>query len=101
MWGNEDKLNSLKNDHDYLNQLKANMVLLTSVLLKENIDQNLSNVKNITQIICYGLLVGPLQPLMLLKSSMHFDQGTLNFYLQAPMLGMACQIVCKQGRDNA
>ena len=41
----EDKLKSLKSKKDHVNQLK-DMVLLTSVLLQENVDNNPAKVDN-------------------------------------------------------
>ena len=70
------------------------MVLLTSVLLQENVDNNRAEVDNIKVITCYGLLVGPLQPLVFLKGRIDFENGMLSFQelfkrspcLQTPMI---------------
>ena len=82
------------------------MVLLSSVLLDENIEKNPTGVEGIS-IICYGLLVGPIHPLILLKSRMDFQSGTLTFEelyktflcIQLPLLDDGVNIYILQKTD--
>lgn len=60
-------------------QLKANVVLFSSVLLDESIKKNPDEVEGISLKTCYGLLVGPIHSLILLKSRIDFQSENLSF----------------------
>ena len=55
------------------------MVLFSSVLLDESIKKNPDGVEGISLKTCYGLLVGPIHSLILLKSRIDFQSEKLSF----------------------
>ena len=82
----EQKLKNWKCKNHLQSQLKANMVLFSSVLLNESIKKNPTGVEGISLITCYALLVGPIHSLILLKSSQSEKLSFKELYRSFPCI---------------
>ena len=63
----ESKMTPAQSDEEVTRQLQANMILLSSCLLRRKIEENPGDADSINLLTCYGLQLGSTYPVKIIK----------------------------------
>ena len=70
----ENKVTAAQSEEEVTRQLQANMMLLTSHLLRTKAEENPANADSINVMTCYGLQLGSTYPLKIIKLTINFEE---------------------------